>query len=352
MADRDVRVVDSVDEVHPNQWNNVVTQSDLGTLFHRHEWVALIEDALGATARHVVVEKGGNPVALFPNIYWDIHVPGFEDLARKLPVRELVSIAPGYGGPVVTGDEDTCLELAFDALSDLGGPTTLLHRVRTNDPDYTRYGKTFAKQGYEPVAVNCHHRIALSRDWDDIVADMDRSRRRALRKLEDRDAEVRAEPLEEDVLRETHADYVANVERAGGETFDYEFFAALAEHLGDRVRIATAVVDGREVGRYLYLLDEEQSAVHYYFAAIADEEHFEDHPSELLHTETMRWAKEQGYRYYDFGGTGADFRDGVFRHKDGYGGEAIPTCQWQKGFSRLGWPAFKAARSVYRSRAY
>lgn len=352
MTTREVHVVESIDEVSRGQWNNVVTQSDLGTLFHRHEWLSLLEDALDATARHAVVEKGGNPVALFPNVYWKIHVPGWEELARKLPVRELVSVAPGYGGPVVTGDEDACLELMFDALSDLRGARTLLHRVRMNDPEYSRYGKTFAKYGYEPVGVNCHHRISLSRDWDDIVADMDRSRRRALRRLDERDTEVRTEPLEEEVLRETHADYVANVERAGGEPYGYAFFEVLADYLGDRVRVVTAVVDGREVGRYLYLLDEEQSSVHYYFAAIGDESYFEDHPSELLHTETMRWAKEQGYRYYDFGGTGADFRDGVFRHKDGYGGEAIPTCQWQSGFSRLGWPAFKAARMVYRSRAY
>lgn len=352
MAARDVRVVDSVDEVHPNQWNNVVSQSDLGTVFHRHEWVALVEDVLDVRARHVVVENDGNPVALFPNVYRDIHVSGWDHVVRKLPVRELVSFDPGYGGPVVVGDEEACLELLFDAVSGLRGTQTLLHRVRMNDPEYCRHGKPFAKHGYRPVGVNCHHRISLSRDWEDIVADMDRDRRRVLRCLADRDTAVRTESLDEATLRETHADYVANVERAGGYTYEYAFFEGLTERLGDRVRLVTAVVDGQEVGRYLYLLDEEQSTVHYYFAAVGEESYLEDNPSELLHAKTIQWAQEQGYRYYDFGGTGADFRDGVFRHKDGYGGEAVTTTQWQKGFSRLGWPAFKAARSVYRSRSY
>lgn len=134
--------------------------------------------------------------------------------------------------------------------------------------------------------------------------------------------------------------------------FPYGFFEGLVDLLGDRVKVLTAVVDGRDVGRYLYLLDEEQSTLHYYFAAIGDEAYYSDNPSQLLHAHAIQWAQAEDYRYYDFGGTGADYRDGVFRHKEGYGGEAVPTLQWQKGFSRLGWPAFKTARALYRKASY
>ncbi|QLG61574.1 GNAT family N-acetyltransferase [Halorarum salinum] len=352
MTELTVSILDSIEDVNPNQWNNLVTQSDLGSLFHRHEWLRLVETALECEPRHVVVEKETNPVAVFPNFYDSIHVPGWHEAARSLPVRELVSVAPGYGGPVIVGDEDACLELAFDALEDLRGIRTLFHRVRTNDLGYVRYGKTFAKNGYRPVGVNCRFRIDLERPWEEIRAGMDADHRRRLRSMRDRDVEYRDEPIDAGSLEETYAAYVNNVERAGGVAFPFAFFAGLADLLADRVKVFTVLVDGREVGRYLYLLDEEQSTLHYYFAAIGDEECFADNPSQLLHAHAIRWGQEQGYRYYDFGGTGADYSDGVFRHKEGYGGEAVPTGQWQKGFSRLGWPAFRAARSLYRKSTY
>ncbi|MFC3477579.1 GNAT family N-acetyltransferase [Halobacterium litoreum] len=352
MADIAVSVLDSITDADPNQWNNVVEQSALGSVFQRHEWLALAEATLDLEPKHVVAEKGGNPVGVFPNFVSPIYVPGWTKVSTSLPVRELVSVDPGFGGPVVTGSEDDCLDALFDGLERISGFGTLHHTVRTNDLGYVRYGKPFAKRGYRPVNVNCRFRVHLERDWDDIRADMDADRRRALRQMDDRDVTYRDVPLEPEPLRETYEAYCRNIERAGGETFDFDFFEGLVDRLGDRVKVFGVAVDGREVGRYLYLLDDEQSTVHYYFAAIGDEAHFEDNPSELLHAHAIQWAQARGYRYYDFGGTGADYRDGVFRHKDGYGGEAIPTCQWQKGLSRVGWPAFRAARSFYRKTTY
>lgn len=352
MTEFTVSIFDSIEDVHPNQWNNLVAQSELGSLFHRHEWLRLVETTLECEPRHVVVEKGTNPVAVFPNFYDSIHVPGWHDVATSIPVRELVSVAPGYGGPVIAGDEDDCLELVFDALDDLRGLRTLYHRVRTNDLEYVRYGKTFAKHGYRPLSVNCRFRIHLARSWEEILAEMDADHRRRLRSMRDRDVEYRDEPITASTLERTYEAYVHNIERAGGIPFPFAFFEGLADLLCDRVKVFTVVVDGREVGRYLYLLDEEQSTMHYYFAAIGDEDYFADNPSQLLHAHAIQWGQDEGYRYYDFGGTGADYSDGVFKHKEGYGGEAVPTVQWEKGFSRLGWPAFRAARTFYQMKNY
>lgn len=352
MTELSVAVHDSIESVHPNQWNNVVAQSELGSVFHRHEWLRLVESTLDAEPRHVVVSKGGNPVAVFPNVRRPIHVPGWNGLSTSLPVRELVSVRPGYGGPVVVGDERACLERLFDGLDGLAGPSTLLHRVRTNDLGYVRYGKAFEGRGYRPINVNCRFRIDLSRSWEDIRAGMDADHRRRLRNAADRDVEIRDEPITPETIDATYEAYLGNIERAGGVPFPRAFFRGLVELLADRVKVFTAVVDGREVGRYLYLLDEEQSTLHYYFAAIAESSHYEANPSQLLHAHAIRWAQERGYRYYDFGGTGADYEDGVFAHKEGYGGEAVPTVQWERGVSRVGWPMFRAARAVYRKRAY
>jgi len=348
MAGKSVSVLDSIDDVHPNQWNNLVAQSELGTLFHRHEWLKLLETHLGQEPRHVVIEKGSNPVALFPNFYDSLHVPGWETVVSSAPVRSLTSLSLGYGGPVIAGDEDECLDRMFDVLEQLRGVRTLYHWVRTNDPGYIRYGQTFADHGYTPLSTSCRFRIDLAKPWDDIRAEMDSDHRRRLRQMEDHNVEFRDEPIDVRTLRSTYDAHTRNLERKSGDPLPFTFFEGLADLLSDRVKVVTVVVDGQEVGQYLYLLDDEQSTVHYYLAAIGDEDYFQYNPSQLLHAHTIQWGQDEGYQYYDFGSTGADYTNGVFRHKEGYGGEPVPTVQWRKGFSRLGWPAFRAARTLYR----
>lgn len=348
MADVSVSILHSIEDANRNQWNNLVTQSELGTLFHRYEWLQLLEHHLGYEPRHVVVEKGTNPVAFFPNFYDSVDVPGWKALDSSAPVRVLTSLALGYGGPIIAGSEDEALERMFDALEELRGVRTLYHWVRMNDLEYVRYGRAFTDRGYRPLSNSCRFRIDLTQSWDDIRANMDGDHRRRLRQMDDHDVEYRDEPIDPRTLRPTYRAHTRNVERKDGDPLPFAFFDGLASLLSDRTKVFTVVVDGREVGQYLYLLDEEQSTLHYYLAAVGDEEFFQYNPSHLLHAHGIQWGQEQGYEYYDFGETGAHYGDGVFKHKEGYGGETVRTVQWRKGFSRLGWPAFRAARSLYQ----
>ena len=352
MTERSVSVLESIDDVNRNQWNNLVTQSDLGTVFHRHEWLQLVERKLDHEPRHVVVEKGSNPVAVFPNVYDRILVPGRESLSEYVPFRRLTSVTPGYGGPVITGDEDACLELLFEALGTLRDGKTLFHHTRMNELGYVRYAKTFRKFGYHPVGVHCRFRIDLTQSWADILANMESDHRRRIRKMQDHDVETRTSPLEDADVERTYEAYARNMARTDGTPFPFSFFEGLADQLGDRVVVFTTFVDGREVGRYVHLRDDERSTLHYYLGAIGDEANFEYNPSQLLHAAAIQWGQDNGYEYYDFGGTGAHYDDRLFEHKQGYGGEAIPTIQWRTGMSRVGWPLFKFAKGLYEKRTY
>ncbi|MFB6170241.1 MAG: GNAT family N-acetyltransferase [Haloarculaceae archaeon] len=349
MTAYDVTIHESIDDVPEGQWNNLVRQSDLGSLFHRTEWCRVVERTLDQTPRHVVATTDGNPVALLPNFRTDLYLPGLNDVAAYVPLSEVVSTSPGYGGPIVASDESTCVDLLLDAVADLDG-WNLLHLVRTNDLGFARYGKAFAKHGYESVGVNCRFRIDLRREWEAIRDDMHKERRRALRTMDDHDVEVRRESLDDD-LATTYDAYCRNLERAGGTPYPRAFFKELAAQLGDAVTVFVAEVDGREVGRYVHLADDDQDTLHHFFAAIADESDFEYHPSELLHASAIQWGQAQGFHYYDLGGTGADFTDGSFRAKERYGGELVPTVQWQTGLSAA-WPAYRLARQAYRRRKY
>lgn len=340
-------VVDTISAVDENQWNNVVSQSGRRSVFHRAEWQRAIEEGLPAEPRHALVSKNGNPVALLPTFARSLDVPVGGELARALGCRELVSTHPGYGGPLIVGDTSECLSSLLEAVRSASRPGTVHHTIRTDDPAYTQYGKSLVQSGFSPQIFGCRIQIDLGRGWTDVEAGMRKERRNALRQARERSHQIREEPLDNESLRGVYDNYLANMDRAGGDAFPFSFFTSLAEHVADRLMVSTAVVEDSDVGTFVFLLDDERSTVRYFFSAIGDEADYEYYPTELLHEHAMKWGIENGYDYYDFGETPADFSNGQFRYKRKYGGEIVPTIHWQRGQSWLLWPAFRAGRAMY-----
>lgn len=355
-GDLEASVHGSIEAVDRNQWNNLVGQSDRGTVFHRYEWLSAVERELDREAVHVVVEKDGNPVAVFPNFVDGLDLGGasgvLESVVERAPLRRLVSIDPGFGGPVVTTDTAECLDLLFDELDGHASSRTVFHSIKTYDTAAVRYGKYLAKRGFSPSLLSCRFVVDLADGWDRIEEGMHKSRRQALRSGRETAVEVDARPLAEVDLEETYDAYRRNMERVGGDPFPRPFFQALTEDLPERTMAFTATVDGDVVGQLIHLVNEEQSSLVYYASAIGDEANYEYNPSELLHERAMRWGMEEGFETYDFGTTGADFSDGLFRYKERYGGELLPVLHWRRGTSTLLWLGFRASTRLYQKNKY
>ena len=373
MSELETTVHRSIEEVNRNQWNNIVVHSETGSVFHRHEWLLAVERGLDHEPYHVVVRKNGNPVGLFPNFLTELDLPSLSAVGEQLSIdsipesvwsaaddlswedspsiKRLVSITPGYGGPVLTTSEEAGMELVLDAVDDIDD-TVLNHTIKAKETAFVRYNKLLSKRGYEPVLLDCRFEVPLSADIEEIVDEMDKERRKALRDARERDHDVDVVDLDAETIPETYRRYLIDIDRVDGEPHPEAFFEAIAAELGDRATVFVATVDGEEVGRYVCLLDEECSTLHYFFSAIGDSDNFAANPAELLHVHAMEWAKERGYDYYDFGSTGSDFRDGTFRFKEKFSGRLIPTLQWERGSSRLLWPAYKLARNSYQRMVY
>lgn len=340
-----------IDGVNENQWNNVVSQSDRGTMFHRYEWLRAVESGFDYDPCHIVVEKKGNPIGLMPNFITELSLP--DAVANALPatppVRQLVSADPGFGGPIITSSEDETVDILFDALETVAGPQILSHHVRAYDLEYVRYGRYLERRGYEPTFDSCLFVLDLDDGWEAIRGNMDKERRRDLRKAHEQEYRVEIDPLEMD-LETTYRWYAKNVDRVDGTLHPRAFLESLAERFGDRIRVFRAVVDGDEVGRYVHLLDEEGGMLHHWLSAIPDSENYRYHPSELMHERAIKWGIDRGYDRYSFGRTGSYFSNSVFTFKQKYGGKAIPLFEMERGFSRVGWPLYRLGRSIYLRR--
>ncbi|WP_255170595.1 lipid II:glycine glycyltransferase FemX [Natrononativus amylolyticus] len=331
----ELRVLESIRGIERERWNAVVERSSRGSVFHRYEWLEAIEVGIGSTPRHLVVTKDGNVIGLFPNFVVGI---------GETPFRRLVSSHPGFGGPVLTTDVKTSLSLATEAIPTLCTGRTVAHEIRVCDPNYLRYNAHLESAGYRPTRMGGRFVLDLTDGYEEVLAGMSKSRRKDIRRGREGDYEIVEEELTGERLERFYRVYERHVDRLGGERLAFEFFEHLLT-MESRVLLLTLRVDGEYAGGFLELLDEEQSAVHGFVAAVPPE-YFEHHASELLYDYVLRWAIENGYERYDFGGSGANFESGVFRYKEGFGGDLVPNVYWERGCSPL-WKPIEAGRSFY-----
>ncbi|WP_435181736.1 GNAT family N-acetyltransferase [Halorussus sp. AFM4] len=351
MSEKTVRIHRSIDDVNENQWNTLVEQSERGSVFHRTGWLRAVERGLGRPARHLVVEKDGNPISVFPNFLVDVGVPDVVPvLSDGLGLKRLASTDPGFGGPLFVGDEESNFEVAFEHAERLLSATDAVHHLlKPSGADFARYTTYLADRGYRPTVRSCRFVIDLRQGWDAVEEGMARSKRSNLDSARDSPLTVENPPLDESVLSSFYDAYRAAMDRVDGTTYPFGFFESLATDLADRVEVFVARLDGEFAGAQLYLLDDERSTVREFFRAI-DADYFEHNPTELLGEAAMKWAIDREYDEYDLGSTTPDFTDGSFTYKDELGAEIRPVLLWERGGSAVRWHAYRAGRWLLRNR--
>jgi len=338
-----------VSEVNENQWNNVVEQADRGSLFDRYEWIEAVERAFDPESKHIVVEKNGNPVGVMPNFVRELPLPNTvtERLPVTFPLKMATTSYPLFGGPVVVSEKDDTIDLLFDGVEAVTGPEVVAQRITSHDLTYVRYGQYLHDRGYQPQFDKCLFFLDLDEGWEAIRENMDKERRKDLRRAHEQDYRVEVTPLG-DELQTTYDAYAKNLERVGGNLFPFEFLEALEESFSDRILVFKAIVDGQDVGRYLHLLDDEAGVLHHWLSAIPDRDNYQYHPSELLHECAIKYGIEEGYDEYGFGPTGSHYSDTVFQFKQKYGGRAVPMFRMETGLNPAVWPLYKKARQWFR----
>lgn len=332
-----VTVIDTIEEANRNQWNHVVEQSDIGTVYHRYEWLRAIEYGTPHDPRHLLVSKKDNPIALFPNFL----VGG-----NRLPFHHLESIARGPGGPIATTEEETAVQLLLEAVPDACNGTVISNQIRTCGQDYARYHGIFEENGYKQKLTDCDFKLDITREWEDILAEMASSRRRAIRQGHENDFEIVDKEITTQTMSEFYDGFVSVMDRVGGDRPPRRFFLELTE-FAERVKVLSLYADGAERGSILLLLNDEAKMIRYQESAV-EEEHFEYNASELLHEHAIKWGRRNGYETYDFGGTDLDFRDGLFRFKEKFGAQPVPALVWERGCSTPAWPAYRIGRRLYQ----
>ncbi|WP_254765004.1 peptidoglycan bridge formation glycyltransferase FemA/FemB family protein [Natrinema marinum] len=332
-----VRQLDTIETANENQWDEVVSQAELGSVFHRYDWLRAVERGRSFDPRHLVVEKKGNPIAVWPN---------FVASVGPTPLRRLNTVKPGSVGPIAMTDEEAAIERLLEAVPVLCDGRVLFNQISIVDPDYVRYHDVLSEHGYELRIENCHLRLDITHDWDEIIAEMDSSRRRAIRRGHDHDGTVVDEALTPELLADVHRSYESVIDRLEGWRLPASFFREL-EHVPELVKVFSLYVDGKRRGSMVFVLDDERSTIQYLCSAVTEDD-FEYNASELIHEHAIKWGMENGYETYNFRGTDPDFRDGLFRFKERFAADPVPCLTWERGYPKPALTGLNAGRTLYQ----
>lgn len=332
-----VEAINTITSISKNEWNWLVEHASQGSPFHRYEWLRAIETTLEQPAEHVIVRKDSNIVGGLPNFIVDM---------EKIPFQKLVSIQPGFGGPLITTDKKQCYRLIFDKLSSITSGRTIVHEIRSHDLGYIGYNSFLKHLGYSPTLNSCRFVVPLANGYESVWNRMSRNRQRKIEQGRSFEHEFVEEELTPSNISQFHTTYSHVMNRVGGDTFPESLLNNICE-MDEHILLYSILIEGEHAGGAFVLLDHDKRDMHGWLLAVSAD-FFEYKASELLYDGLFRWGIENDYLTYDMGSTGPDFDNGLYKFKSDLGGEVVPNLTWERGISPV-WPFMRTARSVYWS---
>lgn len=279
-----------------------------------------------------------------PAAFW--YREGSRVLLLPLTVRQVPdsdradAVSPyGYPGPVSNADpaDREFWQRASTAMRDtlstqgvvtafvrlhplLPAPLDVLNEALGDDTTVVRHGET--------VSVD----LSLSVDemWSETRSDHRNHINRARR------AGVTVTWDEWDRLPAWVAVYHENMRRLGASDYylvPAEHMAALHDVLGDRMHLATALIDDEVVGGNTFF--EYRGFVQGYLASTRRENNH--HADKLLYDEVRRWTKSRGNTVFHVGGGVGGAKDSLFSYKAGFSTGRHPFHTWRVVADRAGY---------------
>jgi lipid II:glycine glycyltransferase (peptidoglycan interpeptide bridge formation enzyme) len=250
---------------------------------------AQVKAVLGWRATRIVVMGGEDIVA------------GAQILMRPLPLAGVIGYVPK--GPLFAYDDPVLAQLVFDELRQVAKA----HRIQYLVVQPSGNGETEADQmsnwGFKPCSMEqwptATVAIDLAKDLDVIMTEMKSKTRYNIRLGERQEITVR-EAAERD-LPTFHRMLRATGQRQQFDPYPLEYFSEMwrmleppgylklfiAEYQGEALSALLAVPFGDTV---------------IYKKGGWSGRHGKLRPNEVMHWTAIKWAKAQGYRYYDFEG--------------------------------------------------
>jgi peptidoglycan pentaglycine glycine transferase (the first glycine) len=300
-------------------WDRFVADTPGGHHVQTTQW-ARVKAIQGWRAARVVLERDATIVA------------GAQLLVRNVPRVGAIAFAPC--APLTAGREPELLASALEAMR---------AAVRDERAIYLKLQPPNDRQDADPVlraagfvrsdlapGPEATVRVDLRPEPDRLLAQMRSSTRSNIRKAQRKGVTVRAGGEED--LEAFYSIVASTGERQGFDAYPPAYYREIWRRFGagGGGRLLLAELEGRVLGSIMVVGF--RDSVIYKMGGWGGERGAV-HPNELLHWTAMQWARDQGYRWYDFEGISVSIARallngeqdvataGPARFKLGFGGE-------------------------------
>ena len=343
-----VRIVRSLEE---SSWREFVDRHPWGNIFHTPEMFEVFSRAKGHRPELWASTDGNRILALLAPVRISL---------GSGALRFLTTRAVSYGGALYDETPEGIAGLAavLRGYSRQAGRSVLFTELR-NLSDLTAVQDVMVDCGFS-YEDHLNYLIPLSRPVEEVLLGFGRRTRKQIRQgLRRGDVTIQEATGPEDLgicydlLKRTYA--AARVPLADRSLFEAAF--AVLSPLG-MIRFPLAWIGETCVAASVELVYKD--TVYGWYGGV-DRRYVSYTPNELLVWHILRWAAENGYRTYDFGGAGRpDEEYGVRTFKAKFGGKLVNFgrnvrhhAPWRLAVSRVGYSMYQRFMDVRsRQRAF
>ena len=305
-----------------SKWDELVENSDDSWLFHLHAWGELIDDVFGSATYYLVAEDGNELIGVFP-----------VTLRKKSCLKWFDSGSYGYGGFAFSPNlneqqkkEVSTLLLAYTrelakrndaAWLRIRLPPLAASQLPPKRPD----SNPLIEYGFQDIP-SYGFMVSLENPIDSLWDNLGNKTRNIIRKAEKNGVEV-SEADSRFSVDDYYALHLETCKRTGAAPFPKAYYESIAERFGKKgrqhffiARKGSNVLAALSVGSY-------KSGVHYWSGA-SKSEALKLGCNDLLQWSAIKWAKENGYRWYDNGDVHPFSKNkklqGIYKFKGSFGG--------------------------------
>jgi len=286
--------IQTADEQHRKEWDEVVMSSSHGTIFHTWAWLKIVQKHTSSRFLPLMAYKGTQLVAIYP---FFIQKRGIFNLAFSPPSQSYLL----YLGPVIREfdamKQDKKESLLFDIQEAVNTVLSELDckyiRIRSSPGMYDSRFFTWTGFSVEPQYT---YRLNLSGGIDAVWNNFDRKLRVDINKAARKNVEVRQGDYE-DLLALSEL-LSRRFREQGFKTNDYRNYLTdlYNEFYPENFKIFIAYYNGERAGGMISLCFKEGM---YLWIGVPKSKIPGISPNDSVQWEAIKWASENGYTFYE-----------------------------------------------------
>lgn len=345
------------------EWNQVALNSNDAWFTHLYDWIE-IEEKVWNQKSYSFLIKSNDPqiLGIFPLLFQKRKILKLFNLKLKL----FISSGMGWGGPAIAPNvgqkqRKKVLDAMFGYIDQLAEeedvdwfhifPPSL---APANLPPLKQNVNPLIFHGFEDTSTQTYL-LPLNRSVDELWANLDKKCRNAIRKAEKEKIEItKAQDFSD--IEDYYKIHVETYNRTDVKPHPFEYFKRIWEYFGTKgiANFFFAEYKGERVAA-LNVGAFKTGCI--YSTSCSKTDYMHLRPNNLLQWHAIKWAKEQGYQWYECGEAFPNTRNkklkGLTSFKKSFGGDIYPLYKGlkvYKPYKRIFFEFAENIRDEYKDR--